>query len=410
MSFFKRYQKIIKDVSYSLVAYALPTFALYFVVQPVIARYYSGEENGLFLTVLSIIRYLTNIFITPLATVRLLEKSRCIANNKLDEKFNYIHAIVTIIGILLTGIIVFSYSDHNDFISILLSLVFLVLLFFHDYYYILFRVNIDFKKISIDNALIVLGFFVGLGLFTFFHYWQFVFITGYLAGSIYVFVQARKALQIGKIHRIKTPEINKKYYELSVTSALSYSITYCDKLLIYPVLGGNNVSIYNAAGVVSKVISVISIPVRNVLLSYIVDKDKIEIGRKPYRRIIALTPVVMALLVFVFSWIGVILCKYLYPMFYDEAVKFIPMIVGAIVINTTSGIINLILLHFAKTSLQTIISIIRLVLYLALVFVFTYALHMGLWGFCWSTILTASVCFAIIIILAKRHVKIKEQI
>ena len=56
---FKKYKGIIKDVSYSLIAYALPTFALYFVVQPVIARYLSGEENGLFLTILSIIRYIT---------------------------------------------------------------------------------------------------------------------------------------------------------------------------------------------------------------------------------------------------------------------------------------------------------------------------------------------------------------
>ena len=407
MSFFKRYQKIIKDVSYSLVAYALPTFALYFVVQPVIARYLSGEENGLFLTILSIIRYITNILITPLATLRLLEKSQCIANNELNSKFNHIYAIVTIIGVVVTGCIVFAYSNGTGIANILLSLVFLLFLFFHDYYYIAFRIIIDFKKITIDNALIVLGFFVGLGLFTFFHYWQLVFITGYLTGSIYVFVQARKILQIGKMQRSKTPEINKKYVELSATSVVGYSITYLDKLLIYPILGGNNVSIYNAANVVSKVISVISIPVRNVLLSYIVDKDKIEIGRKPYRRIIALTPIVMALLVFVFSWIGVILCKYLYPMFYDEAVKFIPLVVGAIVIKTIYGIVNLILLQFAKTFLQTLISIISLVLYLAFVFVFTFVLHMGLWGFCWSTLLTASVCFVIVIILAKRHVKIK---
>lgn len=406
MSFFKRYQKIIKDVSYSLIAYALPTFALYFVVQPVIARYLSGDENGLFLTILSIIRYITNILITPLATLRLLEKSNSIANNQLDGKFNYIYTIVTIIGVVVTGCIVFAYSNSTGIVNILLSLVFLFLLFFHDYYYIFFRIIIDFKKITIDNALIVLGFFVGLGLFTFFHYWQLVFISGYLAGSIYVFVQARKALQIGKIHRIKTPEINKRYINLSATNALAYSITYCDKLLIYPVLGGNNVSIYNAAGVVSKVISVISVPIRNVLLSYLVDKEKIVIGRNLYRRIIVLTPIIMALLVFVFSWIGVVLCKFLYPMFYSEAVKFIPMIVGAIVIRTTYGTVNLILLQFAKTSLQTIISIIRIVVYLAFVYIFTFVLHMGLWGFCWSTILTACVCFVMIIGLTRRYVEI----
>ncbi len=404
MSFFKRYQKIIKDVSYSLVAYALPTFALYFVVQPVIARYLSGEENGLFLTILSIIRYITNVLITPLATLRLLEKSRCITDDQLNLKFNHIFAFVTIIGVIITGFIIFAYSNSTDIINILLSLVVLLFLFFHDYYYIVFRLNIDFKKITIDNALIVLGFFVGLGLFTFFHYWQLVFISGYLAGSIYVFVQAHKLLQIGKMRSRKTPEINKKYLELSATNVIGNAIVYCDKLLIYPVLGGNNVSIYNAAGVVSKVISVISSPVRNVLLSYLVDKDKIVISRKLYRRILVLIPIIMALLVFVFSLAGIVLCKFLYPMFYDEAVKFIPMIVGAIVIKTTYGTANLILLQFAKTSFQTIFSVISLVLYLAFVLVFTFVLHMGLWGFCWSTFLQAVVCFVIIMVLTKRHV------
>lgn len=94
-------------------------------------------------------------------------------------------------------------------------------------------------------------------------------------------------------------------------------------------------------------------------------------------------------------------------MFYDEAVKFIPLIVGAIVINTTAGIVNLILLQFAKTYLQTLISAIRLFLYLGFVFVFTIVMHKALWGFCWSTILTACVNFIIVIVLARRIIEVK---
>lgn len=403
----KRYNRIITDVSYSIIAYALPTFALYFIIQPIIARHLSSEENGLFLTILSIIRYSTNILITPLATLRLLEKSNCVSDNRLELKFNHIYLVVTILGVIVTGFVIFLYTDHFDLISILLSLVFLVILFFHDYYSIIFRIIIDFKKIAIDNAFIVIGFIIGLGLFFIFKCWQIIFIIGYFFGGIYVFIQARKTLQIGKTSRINTPEINRKYIELSATNTLSHSITYCDKLLIYPILGGTNVSVYNAAGVVSKVISIVSIPLRNVLLSYLVDKKELAVKRKTYRRIWLITPIVMILLTMVFSLFGIVLCNYLYPMFYDEAVKFIPLIVGAIVINTTAGIVNLILLQFAKTYLQTLISAIRLFLYLGFVFVFTIVMHKALWGFCWSTILTACVNFIIVIVLARRIIEVK---
>ena len=43
---------------------------------------------------------------------------------------------------------------------------------------------------------------------------------------------------------------------------------------MYPILGGNSVSIYNAASVVGKAIQLISVPIERVLLSYISKNNK----------------------------------------------------------------------------------------------------------------------------------------
>lgn len=279
--YLRRYNKAFSDVSYSIFAYALPSVALYFVVQPVIARNIPGEDNGTFLTLLSVIRYVTNILISSLATLRLMEKINCNKTPELNDKFNSLFVIALVVGVSISAVVAWLYTDSFDPLNIGLSLLFLVLLFFHDFYSIIFRINIDFKKLSIDNALIVVGYLVGLLLFHYTKIWQVVFIAGYAVGSIYVFIQARGYMHIGSVKRLGKSEINKKYVELSASNGLAYSSVYSDKLIVYPVLGGCCVSIYNAAGVVSKIISVVGMPIGNVILSYLVNKQELVLKKKP---------------------------------------------------------------------------------------------------------------------------------
>lgn len=398
---------LIRDVAYSTIAYALPTFALYFIIQPLIARHISGEENGLFLALLSLVRFCCNILISPLANLRLLEKQAVVEDAQLEEKFNYLFVVAVGIGVVASGFLSYLYISHFQVLDILLTVLFLCVLFFHDYYSIKFRIDIDFKKVVVDNLLIVCGFFAGLALFWFTRKWQYIFIFGYLFGCVYVAV-CTKHLWMTRFHNHKKPGITKRYCELGASAGLSKATVYCDKLLIFPILGGVAVSTYNAASVVSKVIALISVPLRNVLLSYLVDRSVVQISQKILRRSLLLLPIVLFIVYSLFCAISFLLCKFLYPMFYGEAAKFIFIIVGTIIIETVAGLLNLLLLKYRSLSLQTWFSAIKLICYILFVIILTLVFKLGLWGFCIATLLTTVIYFILVLGYSRPCIVVSE--
>lgn len=94
-------------------------------------------------------------------------------------------------------------------------------------------------------------------------------------------------------------------------------------------------------------------------------------------------------------------------MFYGEAYKYIPIIVLTAVINTVSGLFVLILLQFAKTHLQVVITSLRLAVYLILVVLFVLVLRFGLWGFAISSLLASYFGFLLAAIFAYKTIKIR---
>lgn len=54
-----------------------------------------------------------------------------------------------------------------------------------------------------------------------------------------------------------------------ISNVLARAINYADKILLYPLLGGTMVSVYYAATVFSKVVSLAITPINSVALSYL---------------------------------------------------------------------------------------------------------------------------------------------
>jgi len=402
-----RYGKLIMDFCYSIVAYALPTVTLQLVIQPVIASVLSKEANGLFLTVLSAIRLGVNVFITALANLRLLEKAKCKEEAGKEKEFNLLFSAALLFSSLLTiGFSVY-YMGSVEPVALLLTLIVSLLICTHDYYSIHFRVEIRYKKIVLDNLFIVVGYFLGLLVFFKTHRWEYVFIGGYLLGTIYVFVSS-DMWKKGAGKRCEKRLIV-RYAELGASSALNNSITYCDKLLMYPVLGGESVSTYNAASVVSKVVSLISVPVRNVLLSYMVDKKEIVINRKKAGLLLGLIGGGFAAIFLLFSGASFVLCSLLYPTYYDAAKIYILLIVAAVVCETFANLGNIVLLQFADAKLQTIISGVKLGTYAAAIFLLQYVFSLELYGFCIAGFLAAFVKMAFVAVKMTKHIRLTDK-
>lgn len=407
LRYIKAHKRILIDFIYSFVAYALPTVILQFVVQPLIAERTSADENGLFVVLFNVVKLMIGIFIMPLANLRLLRKQECEKSALLNSFFNFLFLIAiactALIGSILNGFYrSFSFSTGD----ILRLFIILALMGTHDYFMIAFRIVLNYKKIVIDNFLIVVGYGLGMYIFTKTGLWEVIFISGYLFGTVFVLLNTR--LWKSKPRTKEGGYLIRQYGELSASDLLKNASTYCDRLIIYPVLGGFDVSVYNAAAVVSKAISVISSPLRNVLLSYIVNHNGLTVSKNKIKKLIIPIMAVFAIIFLVFWGVSILACDFLYPKYADAARPFVPIIIIAIMIETSGAIMNIALLRFAKTQTQAIISALKLGVYLIAVFVLAVLLKTGLWGFC-IAILLADLAFTIAVIIGlSRNINIIE--
>ena len=395
----------VKDLLYSFVAYALPTAALQFVIMPLIAKRLLPEANGLFLTLFNIVRLCVSLFVIPLSSIRLLKKKDCVSDSQVEKGFNF----VLLVAVGLSAVIVlllgaFYYGSGVSAGALLRLLIVLLLISAHDYFIVAFRIDFAFRSILLDNVVIVLGYMLGLVLMLKFGYWELVFISGYSFGLMYTLLKTdmwRKGVAL---------TLDKKtlaeYGQLGASSGLNHATTYCDKMLIYPLIGGYNVSVYNAAAVVSKMMALVSVPLRNVFLSYIVDTDKVSVPKK--KRLMMLAVLGGTVVLYGGFYVASILfCRILYPQFFEVALRYIPVILLAILFETYAGLLKVYLLRFEKTVLQTVMSFIKLTLYLGGVFVLNGICAFELMGFCFAILIADSVHFLIVLVCFLRSLKNK---
>lgn len=391
----KRYAKTIKDFAYSFIAYALPTMVLQFAVQPLIATRSGADDNGLFLSLFNAVKLCVSVLIVSMASSRLLDKKNCLESDEWDKGYNALFALVCALANgIMVGFSLFYRGANATLWDYLRLFAVVCLLCAHDFYVIAFRVAINYKNILIDNVLIVLGYGLGLWLFWTFGCWEYVFICGYAFGLTFVLLKTdswKAGLQFSALKKVFP-----RYSQLCISSGLGNATVYCDRLLIYPMIGGYAVSVYNAAAVVSKVISIVTVPVRNVLLSYIVDKDALHIDKKTLRKLLLIIGIFALVAYGGLLFVSSLLCKLLYSQYFDAAIQYIPLILLGMVVDTSRSMLNVVILRFSKTSLQALTSGTKLVVYLGSVFLMVGLLKMDLLGFCLAILLADSAAFALV--------------
>ena len=354
---------VIKNFALNFMSYALPTIVLQFVVQPIIARKIGGEANGQYLTLMSLNYFLIAITATVLNTVRMLQDEKYRDNN-LAGDFNifYLQYVAVILIVLplgyrmLTGV----FDAIDIFLYVCIGLLYL----YHDYIFAEYRLQLNFKKILINNAILIVGYGIGIVLFLYvIDKWQLIIITAYLLGAIYDYFNTTFIREPVK-RTVCFKETSKKIGSLTCANALSNSITYFDKLLLYPLLGGAQVSVYNTASLVGKMLILVSGPLNSFVLSYLVRMKTLKTRFKKKHIILAVCVLIVAYCVCVV--IGFPLTNILYPDWAKESQKLIPITVAASLFTLVGNLLNTVIIRFYKTTYQIFVQGINLILYLAI--------------------------------------------
>ena len=367
--------KLIKDFFYNAVAALLPVAVLQVIVLPYISARMNSEAYGLALTMISAIALLPSGLGNVLNNVHLLESS----NYKREEKSGDIGLLLCAALVLSTiGILglSFYYNIYNGY-EVILIFAAAILTLVKEYYIVFFWIDLDYKKILISNVWLIVGYLLGMFTINVHGKWEYIYILGQLLSILYIYHNYgidRRWFHVTDRFRI----ILHKSSFLVITTILNRSLQYIDRLLLYPLLGGTEVTIYYISTLTGKIISMGMAPVNSFLLSQLAKKDKMS--KMMFLKILGISGAVGAA-----GYLGCIIItapvlNFLYPRWAQEAMQYVYVTTLTAVMSAMSIVISPILLRFCNVNWQVVISGVCFVVYL--VVSLTLLSAYGLWGFC----------------------------
>lgn len=405
-------KNFIFDLSLSLVAFSLPVVTLYFFVQPGMARLYSisfadgAVRFGDALATVAIVQFLDTSFIGALSNLRLLRSGA--ENDKAEHDGGFIFlllAVLTSMAGILAGCYLLLFSKCVTDFFLTLSVMILMSLF--DLLVVEFRISLNYFQIVIANLFLIVGFGLGFLLFAQTALWQVVYIIGYGVGGIYV---AFKTKFLSMLSGFKKPNVAvvKQYLKLSVSNIMTSVVSYGDRIVLYPLMGGQSVSIYTSASVACKAVSFISNPLNSVLLSYLVKIPNPSLRKKRYFKVLILLIVLLGLTWVLFVPLSGFMSVILYPQWSSQSRGYIPLIVLSVTLLSYGGVLNTVVLRIASASFQVHISLVRLFLYLIGSVLLTS--EFGLLGFCLASLLAELVRMLMILFLLYQSMCCKKKV
>ena len=296
--------------------------------------------------------------------------------------FNFLLIILTVIsGFISTGVLMGGFRQNVG--NSVFLILYVILGIINSYFAVYFRLILDFKKIFLQNVLGAIGLAIGIIPANFMPVWVIPFVLSEL-------LQLAVILKFSDLYKEPygiTDHIGitiSKLLILMVTTLSGNLINYLDRLLLYPLLGGDAVSTYSVASFFGKALGIIMTPVAGVLLGYYSQKGY-EMTCRKFWGINAIAVMVGVAFLGISMVISPFFTRLLYVRVYDSAAAYIIWANIASIISVICTLTQSAVLRFAPTWIQLIKEGIYGMLY---IFLGMYLLEKySLMGFCIAAII-----------------------
>ena len=355
-------RRIIVDMLINLIGTGLPLIALQLIVYPIVARTIDAEAYGRMQSLVSFIFLISGTAGGALSTTRLIHEYDYEEHERTGD-FSVLNLYSLFAVAVITPVVIGLYLGEADVYELLLITIVSVLNYAEMYYEVGFRLQLNYKKIFFNKLIGAIGYLLGYLFFRLFMDWHYIFICAYFAQTVYCICNT-ELIHEPLIRTTVFRETAKSYGNITLSSAFNKSLTYFDKLLLYPLLGGEAVSVYYAANIFGKLVLQILEPITNVVLSYLSKEKKVA------RSIWGLTIMIGGSFCFIMYLFCLIVSRFileiLYPQWVDAAMKLIPISTLSLCVSSFVNIINPLALKSVKTNRQIAISGGGLIVYIAL--------------------------------------------
>lgn len=372
---YKKYSKLINDIINNSLSSILQISITQLIILPLISKNAGEHEFGKILTIVAIINFCSVVFGNSLNNTRVILNKE-IGENELG---NYNHILIKNLIYSVIIISISLYIINQNIINSILIILYSCMNIVRTYSYYEYRVKLQFRKILISNIYLSIGYLIGLGLFLII---KKVWIVSFLFGEIisFIFLLKNNSLFVEKVVKTKMYDrIDALNIQFKISAFVTNIINYLDRIMIYPLIGAENVSVLYISSVFSKNAAIVFTPLANVLLSHLSQISKQK--AKKYFKLSVIISLISTISVLCISMvITPIFIRILYKNMYEKAIKLVLYTNLISSINIGNSIIKPFIIRVSNMKKFNIINII----YLAIYTIFTVfgVIKYGLIGFC----------------------------
>lgn len=260
-----KYKFLFSDMILNMVGFGIYVVSQKIILLPIIAKQVNDNVYTSLTLFMSILNIFCNVTGGELGNVRLI-KNNDYKDKKVIGDFSRILLVLSLLIIVIgSPILIFLKYEYKYILFFILTILMANIRLYATNFY---RLEKKFLKVIIQNLIYLIGIILGLFLFNYIHEIYIVLFIPELISIIYALFNC----DLIKMGLNKTTEIKstiKKYIGLGTISLLNNIMNYCDSILIYPILGAQQVAVYYAVNSVSNITSLLTNPMSSVILSWI---------------------------------------------------------------------------------------------------------------------------------------------
>lgn len=396
---FSKIKKVSGDFIYNILASVIYLGVLQIVVYPIIADYFGGEINGLFLTLIAIINVICMTVGSMLNNARLIQNSKYV-EKEVSGDFNILLLAAMTVGALAI-LLVMNIGFTVDIATQVLVVAYLVLFIANTYISVSYRLRLKFKMNLAANIVTGIGLLIGIFLMKYTKLWPVPFVISGILTSLFLL----KTTDLLREPCRKTPlfkDTSMRYGILMVSGILSGLVMYLDKFIVYPSLGGTAVTTYHTASFFGKSLGMLMMPIAGILLSYYA-RTTFVMTRKRFWRINVVVLSASIVFFLISLWLSPWFTGLLYPKFIGSAMPYIVLANLAAIIGVAALMTDPVVLKFAPTYWQIILYLTYTVVYIGLSIILI--IRYNLLGLCIASICANSLKLLSLYFLGNHYLK-----
>ncbi|PTI92878.1 hypothetical protein BU021_13020 [Staphylococcus simulans] len=375
-------KRFLHDSSINIISNLIIVAVIQLLTFPLISKIENEQNFAELIVYYGLALIFATTFGNTLNNVRLLHNPK-LENHIKNQVFSKYYSWILIFNAIFF-IIVFSFSYNGLGLNKLVFVIFSMLLTSRYYLQVYFREDLRYKNILMTNVNVVIGYVIGITIYYFINsFYTLPFFIGEIFGFVYLLTKTNVRFQIKNQVKITMDGILKDYINFSSINLIINVLNYLDRLILLPIIGPAAVTVYFIGSTASKMISLVTTPMNNVILSYLSLRTE-SVNPKQFKKLLTFLLIFSLPSFFLIKYASLLMIYIIYRNYFDRVLTIIDLVT---IIGLVS-ILNSIIHPFAMKVLKS-----KLLLFIQFGYAFVYLLlaimgsvNYNLIGFCIATI------------------------